>query len=309
MDTTIFSTLFKYCTGSDENFLTDSFVYVLKLLLVRSPNEGLMFLNNLCNLPDQDHFDQASAITISTQVTVEQGRLDIEIKDYRRLVYIEVKHDAALAPNQLEKYLEELHAANYEHYQLVLLTRSRTSALETTLAPTAYHHVLWYQVHENLHALPIQDEVSSFFIRNLLNFLTEKNMSMNRVTWEYMQGVPSLLDLTNTLEEAISEAMPGIRIRKTAGWSWRGFYTYDGFYIGVRLNIPTLISFEDNLGNHPISYKRDLDLNQAHFFSLKQGEQYECLINFLRNARKDAPQPSKDINLEKVAQEDAKQES
>jgi hypothetical protein len=303
MNQNIFSTLFKYCVGSDENYLTDAFAYVLRLLLHRAPQNGITIINQLCGLQQANCFEQPTTITINTQVTVDEGRPDIEVRDHNILVYVEVKHDAPLSEGQLEYYKSKLIDSPHAFTQLVLLTRSRLSAKETTLFHEQYHHIRWYEVHDLLAHAPISDNICRFFVDELLQFLKEKNMVMNKVTWEYIRGVPALLDLTNMLEEAVAEVMNSRKMRRTAGWSWRGFYSEDGFYIGIPYDHPTSITFQNNGGRNP-TYIRDLELENAHFFSLAQGEQFECIVSFLRQSLDEAPTSNTTIDLDKLAQSD-----
>ena len=40
MTLNVFSSLSKYCSSTDENYLTESLVFLIKLLLKRMPEEG-----------------------------------------------------------------------------------------------------------------------------------------------------------------------------------------------------------------------------------------------------------------------------
>ena len=55
---------------------------------------------------------------------------------------------------------------------------------------------------------------------------------------------------------------------------------------GIRPRQPSLVVFEDNLGNSP-TYKCRLALEEIDFFSLNNNEQFECLVEFLRRANDD----------------------
>lgn len=288
----LFSTLFTYCTASEENYLTDAFAYFLRQLLERVPTFGLHFLNHLCGLHknnDEHKFSDMKTITISTQVTVEQGRPDLEIKDVYRIVYIEVKHDASLSPGQLEYYYDRLQESDHPYKQLVLLTRSKASQQETTLDPSKYHHICWYDIHYLLKHLNTDDAICQYLASNLMDFLEEKHMALNKVTWEYIQGVPALMNLRSILEEAITIALPGIRIRRTAGWTWLGVYTTTtNCFIGVRYDRPLVVTFENNLGSMP-TYTKSLSLEDSHFFALTQGEQFETIVEFIKGAYQNLP--------------------
>jgi hypothetical protein len=286
MSDNVFSTLYRARLGA-EDYLTEALVFLLKILVEREPNRGLAILNRLSGLPQEAHFEHPEAVNISTQVIVKEGRLDIEIRDdQERLVYVEVKHDSPLGVRQLERYLSELRAAPFPTTRLVLLTRSRISARETTLAPNDYNHVCWYEIHNWLAEMEVRDEVCQYFILSLMRFLEEKQMSMEKVPQEYIEGVSALLNLTNMMEASITEAIPKADYKKTPGWSWRGFNIEGGYFYGIRHRQPSLVVYENNLGTRP-TYKRDLDLDSVDFFSLSNGEQFECLVGFLRKASND----------------------
>ena len=286
----VFSTLFRARLGS-EDYLTEAFVLVLKLLLERQPSEAVAMINRLSGLPQEARFEHPESVAISTQVIIEEGRPDIEMRDGKdRLVYVEVKHDSPLGVRQLERYLAELQTSSFTTTRLVLLTRSRVSAHETTLAPDKYHHVCWYEIHNWLAQTEVRDEVCQYFIHSFLRFLEEKRMSMEKVPHEYIEGVPALLKLTEMMEASITEAIPGAKYKRTAGWGYRGF-NINSYYYGIRSAQPSLVVYESDMGNSP-TYKRDLNLQHEDFFSLDKDEQYERLVEFLRQASEEAASTS-----------------
>ena len=73
----VFSTLARPGLGA-EDYLTESFVFVLKLLLERAPDEGVAVVNRLSGLSEEARFRHPASVAISTQVIVDEGRPDIE---------------------------------------------------------------------------------------------------------------------------------------------------------------------------------------------------------------------------------------
>ena len=283
----LFSALGQLASRQDENYLTESLVYVVKLLLSRRPAAGLAVVNSVCGSPSNSLFTDPKQVLISTQVSTEEGRPDIEVQAADAQVYIEVKHDSPLGLGQLESYLTELQKMDEKQTRLVLLTRSRYSTVDTTLQPHEYYRVYWYEIFNWLAGIDEQDEVCYFFARSLMEFLEEKRMSMKKVGWEYISGVPAILDFSDMMEAAITSVMPGIKFKRTGGWSWRGFHLPGGYWFGFRFNRPLLVTYENNRGTRP-TYKRDLDLEEIHFFSLSKDEQFESLAGFLRMASEGA---------------------
>lgn len=279
----IFSTLSKYGAYEAENYLTESFVYVLTLLLNRLPKHGLQILENLTDIDILDQSLEPNKIKLETQVSLKGGIFDIVITGENRfLTFIEVKHDSPLGEGQLEYYKELLEQSDYPQKSLVLLTRSRFSAHETELTEDEYHHVCWYEVHYWIKGILGNDEVVDFIASNFLKFLEEKKMSLPKISLEYERGVSSMIDLSSMIESALGEVFPKSKIKCSAGWSWRGFYLDEKYFIGVRFNEPTILVFENNQGTKS-TFKKDFVLKESHFFLLDASDQFEALIKYFHD--------------------------
>ena len=282
MTNNIFSTLSKYAFRQEENFLTESLVYLLNTILEKEEKIGISILTNLSG-ENTSWNSESEEITITTQLSIEGGIPDIVINvGDDKLVLIEVKHDSSLGEGQLESYYTYLDGLLAKDKQLVLLTRSRHSIQETSLDRSLFHHVCWYEISGWLSEADFQDEVVRYLVGQFLDFLTEKDMSMEKITWEYIQGVPAMLNLVNMIGTAISEVFPESSTKKTDGASWAGYYV-EGIVIDFLYADPLLIVFENDTGNNP-TFKRDLHLEKVHFFSLTAGDQLECLIDFVGNS-------------------------
>ena len=287
METNLFSALSKYGSNSEENYLTETFVVVLREMLARQPETANQLIARLVGA-DAGLFTNQNEIRIDTQSTTEYGRPDIEIRVGNSLVsFIEIKHDSPLGSGQLESYKAALDKLDANQKSLVLLARSRQAALSTTLAAAEFRQVCWYDIAEWLAACEIPDEVMGYFRDSFLTFLRTKAMTMNKVSWEYMNGVAAMIDLVDMLEAAVVEAIPTAKLRRTAGWNWRGVYLDGGFWSGIRFDNPLEVRYESGTGNDP-SFARGLDLEAAHFFSLSSGEQLEKLISFVKQSKVEA---------------------
>src|SRR5690606_30970412 len=102
------------------------------------------------------------------------------------------------------------------------------------------------------------DEVVRFVLADFRRFLRDKDMCMEKVSWEYENGVAALMRLTSMLEVAAREAIPSCAIRRSAGWSWRGLLLQAEFFLGVRFEKPMMLVFENNLGTRP-SAREEMD--------------------------------------------------
>ena len=103
----VFVALSRY-SSAEENTLTESFVFLLRLLLIRESKLATQILGQLCGGLPESAFANADSIDLTTQAPVGNGWIDIEIRAPDILVYIEVKHDSPLSEGQLEYYLSHL---------------------------------------------------------------------------------------------------------------------------------------------------------------------------------------------------------
>jgi hypothetical protein len=98
----LFARLHKWAARQDENFLTESLAVVLEQLLTLAPEVGTRLIREVTggflNVAPED----ASTISIQTQVEAMQGRPDLEIRVPHRLVWVEVKVESALRAGQLD---------------------------------------------------------------------------------------------------------------------------------------------------------------------------------------------------------------
>lgn len=285
MDQNLFTCLSTSRSAIDENYLTEALVFVLRLLLERAPVDGIRIVNEFTGSPGDYLFSDPSSVRIRTQVKTDEGTPDIEISEGDGiLAYVEVKHDSPLGTEQLKRYRDQIDASGAAATQLVLLARSRTTALTSSLDPQVFACRTWYDVYNLLSAIQTDDEVSRYMTEHLMGFLEEKRMSMKRVGWTLEDGVPALLNLVDMIQAAIEAVRPQPNLKRSGGWSWRGFFLDEEYFVGVRYEDPLVVVFEDKRGYRPVTYKRDLDLRASRFFCLNKDEQFEMLVEFVQAA-------------------------
>ncbi|MBT7071173.1 MAG: hypothetical protein HN855_09845 [Anaerolineae bacterium] len=284
MKKNIFISLAKYASRQEENFLSEAFVYLLSTILERDKVTGISVLKKLSGSKSDSWFSEREQISITTQITIEGDRPDIAIKiANEKIVFIEVKHNSTLGKEQLMRYHSHLKGSGYREKQLVLLTRSRSSIKETRLETANFHHVCWYEVSSWLSDIDSQDQMITYLIRQFIDFLKNKDMSMEKITWEYMRGLPAMKNFLDMLGAAISEANPEFTTKKTIGWTWGGYYLEGNIFLGIRFSNHLTLTFENDTGNNP-SFIKTLSLEESHFFSLSAGEQLEILTTFIEEA-------------------------
>jgi len=302
----IFSALAKYNSAIDENYLTESLVFVINALLQRERPIGIEILTQLCVKNNEFSFNIDEDISASTQETTQQGRPDIKVSSRDKLIYIEVKHDSPLGLQQLARYRKALESSAATIKHVVLLTRFAIDFEEQEERP--YKHVRWFEVYNWLTSARTRakDPVSIYLIESFKSFLEAKQMSIQKVGWEYINGVPALNNLVNMLEVAIQGASIPIYGR-SPGWDWKGFWLEEKEFISaIYYDNHLIITFElmdkkkynKELLDKPSYELREgkerlwfrLDLEKCHFFSLDKDEQLEEITNFVKKAYSDAQQ-------------------
>ena len=96
-----------------------------------------------------------------------------------------------------------------------------------------FHHVCWYGIPGWLSELQLEDEFLMFLVEEFLRFLREKEMNMERISLEFIKGVPAFRNLTNMLKLAVEKAYPELNVRRTIGWDWVGYYLGEDLDIWV----------------------------------------------------------------------------
>ncbi len=303
----IFSALSRYSLASEENYLTEAFVFVLNHLLDKERKVGIGILTHLCLNANEPSFDPNETIYVLTQKSTEIGRPDIEISSSNKLIYVEVKHDSGLGETQLERYTDLLKSSNATIKHVILLTRFAVDFDEQQAKP--HKHVRWYEIHNWLSKVKVEDPVSEYLINSFVNFLEVKQMSVQKVNWEYINGVPALTNLINMIEVAI-KAVDLKDIKKSPAWGWRGFYIQNmEFFCGIYYDEPLFLVFEIedktlfdknavSTPSYPVREKDKciqflLDLEPTHFFSLDKDKQLEEITIFIKKSFADAQRMKK----------------
>ncbi|MHA1401979.1 MAG: PD-(D/E)XK nuclease family protein [Candidatus Heimdallarchaeaceae archaeon] len=221
MNRNIFSVLAKYNSAKDENYLTEAFVYILQSLYESDRNIFFEIIERICVKGNEYNFLPDEKISITTQESTDLGRPDIKITTPDKLIYIEVKHDSLLGREQIERYLQILDNSSSPIKKLILLTRFSIEFTEQEAKP--YKNIRWFEIYNWLSNVKPTNIVNKYLVLSFLKFLEEKQMSVKKVTWEYMNGVPALKNLMNMIEVAIESTSLKIA-SKSAGWDWMGYY-------------------------------------------------------------------------------------
>ena len=207
MTNNLLSHLHRYASRQDENFVTEAFAHLLRHLLENEPSVAVRILSNLTGGILVAIPEQAPSITVTTQVSTEQGRPDIEISTLDSIVYVEAKVESELGERQLERYLEELEKRSvFATKGLVLLSRYPIELADSIASVVVARR--WYQVADWLFGEMQRDslasEVSRFLVDQFTDFLTQRGVTMEPVGWQLIEGMKAFRGLLGLVQEALA---------------------------------------------------------------------------------------------------------
>ena len=200
-----------------------------------------------------------------------------------------------------------MESSNATIKRLILLTRFPVDFSEHKGIPDK--HIRWFEVYNWLNNVKVksQDPVSLYLIDEFMSFLEVKRMSIEKVGWEYINGVPAFNNLINMIEAAIKDAkIPFYQTNKKAStWASKAFWLENKkFWCGIYYNAPSVVVFKA-FNKEDLDIKRvekpsypvkkalksiwfSLQLEDIHFFSLNKDKQLEEITNFVKQAYSDA---------------------
>jgi hypothetical protein len=292
----LFSDLSKHLSERHEDFLTNSFVYLLNYLLENEKPLGIGLLNFTCGKNSQSAFSEDEEVVITTQKSTSEGTPDIQIKSIDKCIYIEVKHDSGLGLRQIERYRKALENEHVSVKKIVLLTKFGLDFEESNQEGVPDKHIRWYQIHRYLEELKPKREICKYLIDQFTEFLEGKQMAIQKVEWEYTNGIRAFGNLIDMIGAAADEL--GIKkYSKSVGWDYKGYYLQnkmelcavwysdpDSVYYQL-INIPKYApqnkDFRYDFYEEDNSIYFELSLEDSHFFALRKEEQLDILKKFI----------------------------
>lgn len=299
----LFLRLHKWAHRQDENFVTESFVFLLRLLLEREAPVGVELVRFLCG-NDGESLDLGGQLpVVTTQTVVEEGRPDIRVEAPGLLAFVEVKVESSLGHRQVERYREALRRSGATIQRLVLMTRYPVAFARDDVVPD--RQLRWHEVAGWLQANLPEDAPSRFLARQFLDFLKVRIMTFERVGPEYLKGVGALNNLTHMLGFAIEQTPDLGKPKPYTSAGYIGFHTIPpGYAIGVRLNRPDVLrmrslarSFDraklieaggkvDEVNYDTPLFELHLDSIPEGFFTLPSEDQLAVLKAFLAESHR-----------------------
>jgi hypothetical protein len=309
-------TLHRWATGQDENFTTDAFSHLLRHLVSEKPELAAGLLARLtrqqCWASLRQSPPDSKRVEIVTQDPCDEGVPDIKIRAPGTLVYVEVKVESEVDLDQLRRYRAELDRAAEQNKALVLLTRKPVDVSQFPVKPDSAKR--WFHVGEWLDdALQSlgedgQSKTTSYLIRQFTEFLKARRMGVEKISWQLIGGVRSLVYLMQMLREAV-ENLNG-KIARSSGWK-EGCgheFTIGGshYWAGLYYSEPEKLKFsawpvnkqlaaeighglieeyvEKGKKMHVWRNQLNLDSEEVHFFARSKSSQIQCIEQFVKES-------------------------
>lgn len=295
MKTNIFHSLSKYNKLYDENYLTETFTFILNYFNENNKDLLVDIINSIFLKGIPHKITIEDNITIETQVSAEEhGRPDIFISTEDLLIIIEVKEESPVDIEQLERYHKFLSNYKAEKKHLILLSKYNCE-YEMKIR----NHVFWYEIYNYFVERRYNELVIEYLRNQFIEFMEVKQMVPKKVSWEYEKGMESMNNIMLMLQTILDTLKIKI-YQKSGGWNWRGYYLENNTnkFIGIYYEEPEQIIYEislesdkwnskeyKNKGKYEIKEDKHLfiflDLKKYHFYSLEKEEQLAVLKEFI----------------------------
>lgn len=294
----LFESLHKWAAANDENFITESFAYILNLYKKYDSESFDIIIKKITNNIINSNSD-LSSLTITTQFHTENGTPDIKIENTDILVFIEVKVDSGFGNDQLGRYKKVLSTKNKK---TALITITRSSELYgADIKPDL--SITWLEIYENLLRMrkKCSNLIGCFLTDEYTCFLKTRGLIMTEANWQLTEGIKSLKRIMDMIDRAIKLNNLNIHSRSGA-WDWMGYYIENKkFFIGLYYGNPNSITINTEvplienipsttevglLRNRRWENQLILDSEDVHFFSRTALSQLECIKLFIENSVK-----------------------
>lgn len=278
---------------------------VLEHLLLLAPEVGTRLIGRLTGGFMVVAPADALTIEIRPQVETGQGRPDLEIATPHQLVWMEVKAESELRAGQLEGYRVLLAETGFEQTRLVLLTRYPESFAAGAARPDL--EIRWFEwadwLAEEVATLEAVGEPALFLVRQYLDFLRIRGMTLTQVGKYMPEGIRALQHFLNMLFEAAAACK--VTAKRMAGWEFIGVRLDEGkSWVGIFYANPEKLCFATRCRIDPEAAVRlgvgelkeeswvpgrnrwwrdiELDSEEVHFFARTKVNQMRWLEGFLR---------------------------
>jgi|GEM_PF-5947306 len=308
MTESIFSILNTYkpteSVTPEENYSPELLVYLLNYSLM---NETPLFINFMKLLRENIEIADYKDFKISTQEIFYSANNikaipDITIKTERQYYFIEVKvesdlnyyptgnaDDSASFINQIQKY-QDINCSRSKH--VYLLTKYINDE-QFSDCSDFQRKIKWFEIHQLLKDYHSENSIENYLVPEMIKFMEDKGMAIQKVSYELMEGMKSLKNLLMQIETALE----GIQYHQSTGLQYLGYLLGNKdawvgtYYEGNRLRFEhyhqKVVEFikENKLPNYDFKnyyHYTYFDFEKYHYFCLTPEEQVDLLRKWIQ---------------------------
>lgn len=295
----IFKTL-KRGNQREEEFFSAS----LAILLAEIPELTSFLIKTLLKKTDVE------SLEVILEDTISNGRIDIALKSPHLEVYIENKVSSGLGELQLERYYNHLQNIDNET-KLILLTRDYIE--DESIGKYVDKYIRWYEIYSKIENF--KDSISDYvevgkdkkiyLLKQFLQFLKDENMSIEKVSWEYSEGVKSFLNLLNMIQSELDQLKKEKAINSYGvikiGTDYAGIYiNQQDLWVGVNYPNFNELCFSiqaefvkryddkfEGLKEKDGYVRYYYNFNETYFLAFPKEKQKEAIFNFIKDCIND----------------------
>ncbi|MCD4765878.1 MAG: PD-(D/E)XK nuclease family protein [Methanosarcinales archaeon] len=283
------------------------FSVALAILLDEIPELTSYLLGEILDISDD-----SEEYEIILEYQIPDGRIDIAIKSIHYEIYIENKISSDLSDSQLERYSKHLESID-KTTKLILLTRDFIE--DKTIQKYTDKYIFWTELYTLIELFTnsiLEIDAKKYLLEQFLKFLREENMSDEKVSWEYTEGIKSFMNLLNMIQLILKQLKLEGHIKKIrkksigeyyAGFAFEKYNEGDHeFWIGTYyedVNKLFIEIYEDFLEKHGTNKFKELeespsettshiyDFDRNYFLAYSKKKQNEAIYNFIKESLDD----------------------
>lgn len=245
----LFTDLWKWSKGQDENFMTDSLRVVLSAILHESPETLSAILSKALGdlSPSLAELSDASVVTQTRRVL---GITDLELFSPDYHLILEAKVDAAVDAEQLARYRRELNLESPAKRKVLVLLTAEPAGKAVPEGVDAW--INWRSIGAALESMLSGEQgsvASDMLVREFLDLLRTRGMTMNKVTVPMGAALASMFAFMDLIREGLNaNDIPNFGV-----WSFSERQQYVGysvsqsdkhFWVGSSQMFPDELRFE-----------------------------------------------------------------
>ena len=257
-------------------------------------------------------FDESDEYEIIVEDTFSEGRIDIAIKSLHFEIFIENKISSGLGESQLVRYSNHLESIGKET-KLVLLTRDFID--DETIPKYTDKYIFWTDLYTLIDYfrdsitdyVKFEKDEKEYLLRQFLDFLREENMSDEKVSWEYTEGIKSFMNLLNMIQKILNQFERNGQVKKMrkyfandyAGFTFKRYDEKSNeLWIGIIYSDADKLFLEiygdlrekydesifEELNKSPYNPAYIYDFEKNYFLAYSKEKQKEAIYEFIKNS-------------------------